>query len=195
MLKGKHYATNTILEALSYYHLGFSLEETVKILKAKFAIDVAASSIASWTKEYEKLCAYSRMRPFGLKMYSPYNVLDTATLAHRQLYRFYYHKAKSRLIVDEDFKHHKFAPLIEFLDSIATETPHQYFQEGARASETPIAFSKKDMIVRSKENYATKLTKFVLSGVTENKRRSRDPSTISHCERQRDGGNRGAGVH
>jgi len=51
------------------------------------------------------------------------------------------------------------------------ECPHQYFSEGLRASEAPIFFNKTEMIVRAKENYATKTAKFVLESVGENKER------------------------
>jgi len=129
------------------------------------------STLANWIKQYQSLCAYHRMREFGLKLYKPEDVLITATLAHRQLYRFRYHRAKTRLIIEEDFKNRNFGALKEFLELVPAECPHQYFSEGLRASEAPIFFSKSDMIVRSKENYATKLAKFVLESVGENKER------------------------
>ena len=129
------------------------------------------STLANWIKQYQSLCAYHRMREFGLKLYKPEEVIVSATLAHRQLYRFRYHRAKTRLIIEEDFKNRDFGPLKEFLELVPMECPHQYFQEGLRASEAPIFFSKKEMIVRAKENYATKLAKFVLESVGANKDR------------------------
>ena len=112
------------------------------------------------------------MREFGMKMYKPEDVIISATLAHRQLYRFRYHQAKTRLILEEDFKHRKFGPIKEFLELVPAECPHQYFSADAeRASEKPIFFSKTDMIVRSKQNYATKLAEFVLGAVQEPKER------------------------
>ena len=51
------------------------------------------------------------------------------------------------------------------------ECPHQYFQEGQRASEVPLTFSKTQMIVRSKQNFATKLAAFVLQSVKDRKQR------------------------
>jgi len=129
------------------------------------------STLANWIKQYQSLCAYHRMREFGLKLCKPEEVVVSATLAHRQLYRFRYHRAKTRLIIEEDFKNRDFGALKEFLELVPMECPHQYFQEGLRASEAPIFFSKKEMIVRAKENYATKLAKFVLESVGANKDR------------------------
>ncbi|MEI7426075.1 MAG: PD-(D/E)XK nuclease family protein, partial [Candidatus Moraniibacteriota bacterium] len=116
-------------------------------------------------------CAFARMRPFALKLFSPEKTISSATLAHRQLYRFRHHRSKTILIIQEDWKHSKFWPLKEFLDLVPVECPHQYFQEGSRASETPLMFSKTEMIVRSKHNFANKMAKFVLESVEESKDR------------------------
>jgi len=200
-IKGKHYPLNIILDAISYYNLGFSLEQVAKIMKEKDNVDVQPSSIANWYEEHKEICSYYRMRPFAVKEFSPYEAVETCTLAHRQIYRFRYHRAKTKYILEDDFKHYKFYPLKEFLDNVSSETPHQYFQEGARMSEIgrpapeialssekrspgdidakgsgnvgtgAIKFSKAEMIVRSKENFATRLASLVLQGVKENKQR------------------------
>src|SRR3989338_2365610 len=95
----------------------------------------------------------------------------SATLAHRQLYRFRFHRAKCELVIKDDFKHRRFGPLQEFLEMVPTECPHQYYQVGLRASEAPLTFSKTQMIVRAKQNYANKLCAFALQGVKERKQR------------------------
>lgn len=202
--KGRQHSWQVILDAISYYNLGFSLEQTGKVMKEKFGVEIMASTLSAWLDKYGRLCAYKRMRPFGLKMYSPYDIIETCTLAHRQLYRFRYHRAKTRLILIDDFKHAKFQPMKEFLDNVTAETPHQYFQQGERMSEagtnrnrnkgkedkgtgnfgtrdlrsTPdnlgsgmLRFSKTEMIVRAKKNYATALAGLVFQGVSDNKQR------------------------
>ena len=133
--------------------------------------ELQPSSLANWVKQYQSLCAYHRMREFGLKLYKPEDVIVSVTLAHRQLYRFRYHRAKTRLIIEEDFKNRNFGALKEFLELVPAECPHEYFSQGLRASEAPITFSKTYMIVRSKQNYATKVAKFVLESVKESKLR------------------------
>jgi len=190
--KGRQHGWGVVLEALSYYNLGFSLVQVSQILKEKFQAEVQPSTIGDWVEKNKELCSYHRMRSFAVKHFSPYEVVETCTLAHRQLYRFRYHHAKTKYILEDDFKHYKFRPLKEFLDNVCTETPHQYFQTGARMSEIgtnkatsagndtkgdgnvgigTIKFSKTEMIVRAKENYATKLTELVFRGVSENKAR------------------------
>jgi transposase-like protein len=179
-IKGKHYSIRTIFDAISYYNLGFSLEQVSKIINERPAAEIdrsfkrqslGPSTVATWVEQHRDLCAYARMRSFAVKEFSPYDVIETATLAHRQLYRFRYHRAKTKYILREDFKNYKFHPLREFLELVPVECPHQYFQEGLRASETPIKFNKTEMIVRAKENYATRLAQLVLQGVEDNKQR------------------------
>ena len=169
-IKGKHYPLNLIIEGLSYYNLGFGLEDTCRILKQKFGSNPGASTLAGWIKEYASLCRYSRLRPFALKMYKPQETIEVMNMAHRQIYRFLYHRAKIRLTMQE-YKNRHFQPLKDYLDGVSSETPHQYFQEGLRISEIKTKFDKSQMIVRSKVNYANRLADFVLQTVKDRKKR------------------------
>jgi len=173
--KGKHYPISVILDAISLYYIGYSLEESVKrasrIIDANKENIIDRATLLDWINEYEPLCAFARMRPHALKLFPPEQTISSATLAHRQLYRFRHHRSKTILIIQEDWKHSKFWPLKEFLDLVPVECPHQYFQEGARASETPLMFSKTEMIVRGKHNFANKMAKFVLESVENSKDR------------------------
>src|SRR3989338_5449677 len=171
-IKGKHYPMNMIIDGLSYYNLCFGLEDTCRILNRKFGLQdgVAPATLASWVNEYSPLCRYSRLRSFGIKMCRPEDTIEVMNMAHRQIYRFLYHRAKMRLTLQE-FKNRHFEPLKEYLDGVSSETPHQYFQEGARISEIKTKFDKSQMIVRSKSNYANRLADFVLQAVKERKKR------------------------
>jgi hypothetical protein len=133
--------------------------------------DLQPSTLSNWLTEFKEDLPFLRMRDFAMQKYKPADMIITATLAHRQLYRFRFHRAKCRLIMQENFHHRIFTPLVEFLEMVPGECPHQYFQDGQRASETPLTFSKTAMIVRGKTNYATKLAAFVLQGAKERKNR------------------------
>lgn len=159
---------NLIIEGLNYYNLGFGLEETCKLLKQKFNANPEPSTLSNWINQYSELCRYSRLRPFAVKMYKPQDTVETTNMAHRQIYRFRYHRAKMQLTLQE-FKNHRFGPLKEYLEAVSSETPHQYFQDGLRISEIKTKFDKAQMIIRSKHNYANELAKFVLQAVKENK--------------------------
>ena len=183
--KGKHYTLPVIFDAISIYNLGYSLEETCRIVNEKEMVKwsngqmanngghsaIQPSTLSNWLSETGELCRFSRMREYAIKKYAPKDMVISATLAHRQLYHYLFHRAKCELIIEEDFKHHRFGPLQEFLEMVPGECPHQYFQEGLRASEAPLTFSKREMIVRSKQNFATRLAAFVLQSVKDRKLR------------------------
>jgi len=169
--KGKRYPMEIVLDAISIYNLGYSLEKTCGLVKKRSGIVIPPSSLTDWLSEFSSLCRFSRMREYAIKKYSPKDMVIHATLAHRQLYRYRFHRAKCELMIQEEFQHRKFVPLKEFLEIVPGECPHQYFQDGLRASEAPLTFSKKQMIVRAKQNYATKLCAFVLQSVKERKQR------------------------
>lgn len=167
-IKGKHFPMNLIIEGLNYYNLGFGLEETCRLLNQKFGVNPEPSTLSNWANQYSQLCRYSRLRPFAVKMYKPEETVEVTNMAHRQIFRFRYHRAKMQLVLQE-FKNQRFGPLKEYLEAVSSETPHQYFQDSLRISEIKTKFDKAQMIIRSKHNYANELAKFVLQAVKENK--------------------------
>jgi len=188
-VKGKRFPLSVILEGISYYNLGLTLEQTCELLGKKFAASGSQTSnassgsltssgglaptpatLASWVEQYKPLCRFERMRPYAIKLFPPAQMIEVTTMAHRQLYRFRYHRAKTLLSMEE-FKNRRFGRLKEYLDSVSAETPHQYFQDGERMSEIRSKFDKTDMIVKSKHNFANDLAEFVLRSVSENKGR------------------------
>ncbi len=174
-VKGKRFPLNVILEGISYYNLGLSLEQTCKILEQKFSeneniLAPTPATLSGWIEEYKSICRFERMRPWAIKMFPPQKMIEVVSMAHRQLYRFRYHRAKTMLIMEE-FKNRRFGRLKEYLDAVSSETPHQYFQDGERISEIKTKFDKADMIVRSKSNFANKTAEFVLRSVSDNKGR------------------------
>lgn len=179
-VKGKHYPLSTIFDAISLYNLGYSLEESCRrvnmsqrdgLQKNGSNAGMGASTLSNWLTEFKMVTPFERMREFAIKKYSPKDMVITATLAHRQLYRYRFHRAKCGLMIEQEFRHRKFLSLQEFLEMVPAECPHQYFQEGLRASESPLTFSKQAMIVRGKTNYATKIAFSVLQSVKERVRR------------------------
>jgi len=197
-VKGKHFPLNVVIEAMSYYNLGFSLAETCRIIEKKFNtppkpspkeregipepppsgeagvgenfIAPTPATLSEWIEEYSELCRYSRLRPYATKMCKPKDTIEVVTMAHRQLYRFRYHRPKTTLMLTE-FRNRNLGRLKEYLNAVSSETPHQYFQDGERMSDVRSKFSTADMIVRSKTNYANRLATFVLQTVSENKAR------------------------
>ena len=169
-IKGRHFPLNFIIEGLNYYNLGFTLEQACNLLYQKFKVRPDTDTLFNWYQKYRPFCPFERMRPYALKMYKPEEMTEVVTMAHRQLYRFRYHRAKIRLLLEE-YGNRYFRPLKEYLDNVSSETPHQYFQQGERMSEIRSKFDKADMLVRAKNNFANKLASFVLQAVRANKDR------------------------
>lgn len=179
--KGKHFPMQVVIDAVSIYNLGYSLEQTSQLVQNRCGAYVPPSSLSEWLSEYKELCRFSRMREYALKKCKPKDMVIQATLAHRQLYRYRFHRPKCELIIKDDFKHRRFGPLQEYLDMVPGECPHQYFQVGLRASEAPLTFSKTQMIVRSKHNLANDLCTFALQGVKERKERHESVQKFMLC--------------
>jgi len=169
-VKGKHFPLNIVINGMSYYNLGFTLEESCSLLKQKFGVSPEPATLSDWIAEYKELCRYERLRPYAIKMFAPKDTVEVVTMAHRQLYRFRYHRAKIALMLEE-FRNHNLFPLRDYLNAVSSETPHQYFQDGGRMSEVKSKFDKTGMIVRGKFNYANRLAAFVLQSVSDNKQR------------------------
>jgi transposase-like protein len=171
-VKGKSFPLKLILEGISYYNTGFTLEEACRFLKEKSGLEVKPSTLSGWVEEFEPLCRYSRLRPYGLKLFSPNQVIQTAHLYHHQVYDFSVHRGKLALLLQE-YKNNKFDNLREFLEAIQSECPHQFFKEGLRASELKVDFSLEEVIIREKQNFANRIAGLVLQAVSDNKLRHR----------------------
>lgn len=179
-IKGKQFPWPVVLDAISYHNLGYTFPQCSEILDAKLGMRPQPETIASWYEEYKSLCRFERLRPYAMKILAAwrsraapkeqFNMVETTTLAHRQLYRFRYHRPKLLLQLEE-YKNRNFGRLMEYLDVVSTDTPHQYFADGARMSEIRSKFDKTEMIVKGKTNFANEFTRFVLQGVPKNKDR------------------------
>ena len=179
-VKGKSFPLKLIFEALSFYNTGFSLEESCRRVKEKFGLEVKPSTLFDWLKEFEPLCRYSRLRPYGLKLYGPNQVIQSVHLFHRQVYDFSVHRAKLALVLQEH-KHAKFDNLREFLEAVQTECPHQFFQKGERGSELKVNFDLREVILKGKQNFATRLAGLALQAVDDNKERHKALQRFMLC--------------
>ena len=179
-VKGKSFPLRLILEGLSLYNIGYSLEESCQRLKERFGIEVKDSTLSDWVKEFEPICRYSRLRTYGLKLFSPAQVIQTVHLFHRQVYDFSVHRGKLALLLQE-YKNNKFDNLREFLEAIQTECPHQFFQEGERSSELKVEFDLHEVLIREKQNFATRLAGLALQAVSDNKLRHKALQRFMLC--------------
>lgn len=169
-VKGKKFPLRIILEGLSRYNIGYSLEEVSQRLKEQFGLEAKPSTISDWVKEFEPICRYGRLRPYSLKLYSPAQMIQTVHLFHRQVYDFSVHRGKLALLLQE-YKNNRFDNLREFLEAVQSECPHQLFQEGERSSELKVEFDLGQVSILEKKNFACRLAELVLQAVSDNKLR------------------------
>lgn len=79
-IKGKHFPLHIIIESMSYYNLGLTLEETCRIIKKKFGVAPEPATLSDWINEYKELCRYERLRPYAIKLFGPKEVIEVTTM-------------------------------------------------------------------------------------------------------------------
>lgn len=170
--KNKTYPLKIIIDSLTLYNKLNPIESIPEIIKEKYGISISQRIISDWLKEYKKYIPFLRMREFASKHYDKKEIIEESKLFHQQIYNFKYNRAKLDLILEEDFKHHRFKPLKEFLELATAECPHQIFQGSEnRASDFKDKFNLDQVKIIQKENTATRLANFIIQAVSNNKAR------------------------
>jgi transposase-like protein len=160
-LRNKTYPLRTIIDALSTYSLGYSLEDTIARIKSKGGRKIAPSTLASWLAEYHDLMSYRRLRDAGRHRFPPAQTIRSIKLYHRQVYSYALHRPKLELVReglldDKRPGDKRFAALANFLEAIPLICPHRIFRTEAttgRASQARPDFADiARIIVNRKEN-------------------------------------------
>ena len=64
--KGKHYPLPIMFDAISIYNLGYSLEETCRIVNHRDTLSkdltISATTLSNWLSETGELCRFERMQ-------------------------------------------------------------------------------------------------------------------------------------
>jgi transposase-like protein len=97
-LRGKTYPLRIVLDAITLYDLGYSLEATAAKIRARHGHRVGRSTIASWLAEHRSLTTYARLRAEGRRLFPPTQTIRSVKLYHRQVYKFAYHRPKLALL-------------------------------------------------------------------------------------------------
>jgi transposase-like protein len=147
-MRNKTYPINEILEALTIYNRGLSLEETARRLSSRYGRRINSATISRWLAAHPGLTTYRRLRARGLKLFKPPQLIRTYKLYHRQVYEFAYHRAKLAFMRDGALDDKRagdtrFAGLAGFLEIAHQKAPHELFRrdDGARGSQlTPDFF-------------------------------------------------------
>ncbi|OGC52013.1 hypothetical protein A2982_00145 [candidate division WWE3 bacterium RIFCSPLOWO2_01_FULL_39_13] len=170
--KGKTYPLKIILDAVTAYNRLNSLDQSANTITQKYGIKISPQNVANWAKSLRKHLSFLRMREFVNKKYDKHDVFIETQMFHGQIYNFKYHRAKTDLILDEDFKHYKLRAIQEFLELVVAECPHQAFKESTkRASEYKNVFNLDQVKISPKTNTANENTRLILQSVANNKLR------------------------
>jgi len=97
-LRNKTYPLRIVLDAITQYDLGYSLDETAEKVRARKGHRVARSTIATWLAEHRSLITYTRLRSAGRRLYPPRQTIRAVKLFHRQVYKFEYHRPKLAML-------------------------------------------------------------------------------------------------
>jgi transposase-like protein len=104
-LRNKTYPIRLVLQALTLYNLGYSLNETAKRLKSKSGRAVSPSTIANWIGGHKEQTTFRRLRADATTRYPPAQTIRSIKLYHRQVYAYAYHRSKLTLFRQHD-RHH-----------------------------------------------------------------------------------------
>ena len=179
-IRNKTYPLPEILEALTLYDRGNTLEATAEKISSRYGHRVAPSTISRWLAEHPALTTYRRLRDRGRRLFTPTQVIRTHKLYHRQVYEFAYHRAKLAFLRDGTLDDKRatratstarFSALADFLESIPQTCPHDLFQrdDGSRGSQLAPDFLALDkLIVVNKQNAATETAALIVPAVGSN---------------------------
>src|SRR5438270_1187434 len=178
-LRNKTYPVNEIVDALTAYSRGHSLEEASRLLSSRHGHAVSASTISRWLTAHPNLTTYRRFRAAGRRLFSPHQVIRIIKLYHAQIYEFGYHRAKLAFLRDGTLDDRRtgdtrFALLADFLESVPRACPHELFRRdgGVRASKLPQDFLALDrLLVMERQNAATAMAALIIPGVGSNRDR------------------------
>lgn len=182
-LRGKTYPL--VVQALSDYHVGYSLAEAAQRLKKKTGRSVFPSTITDWLRQYRTRCSYSRLRDAGVRRFPAEQTIRSIKLYHRQIYAFAYDRPKLELLrtgalddkrQDLDNSTSRFSSLADFLENIPTACPHDPFTRDddpkARASQARPEFADVSrVVVNRKQNAANDAAAFIIPAVGNNRLR------------------------
>ena len=180
-LKNKTYGPKIILNAISYYNLGNTLQESAKLVNRRFKVRVSKSSVHTRIKEFKNICTYHKIRDKILKEYGK-DIIVSKDFVHNDLaYNFKYHKAKLEILA------HLYPSLINYIKSFEKGCPEFFDSIEHRCSQL-----KLNLKIRKEGSYnlACKLASLALKACSKPKERHptvetfmliNDSSTIA-CE-------------
>ena len=155
------YPTRIVFDALNYYNLGYSYDETSNIINKKFKVNTCKTTVYYWIKKYQDFNFISSLRN---KFLDYDTVLFTKRFEHENLeYEFMYHKYKL-----DTFARSRFSGLTDYIVRFEEGCPDVFFEIGRRCSQPMF---KVDVKVVFKKNLACRLAGFAVQAAKDNRER------------------------
>ena len=170
--RNRTFPLRVILDSLTTYNRLNSLEVSAKQVSEKYGLPISFQNISNWCKDFHSYAPFLRIRDAIAKTHEKRKILVESSLFHGQVYDFKYHRAKTDWILNEDPKNSAFAPLQDYLEQVVDTCPHQTFKDSTtRSSQYKGTFNLEQVKITRKDNAATKLARFILQAVANNKLR------------------------
>jgi transposase-like protein len=170
-LRNRTYPLHVVLDAITLYDLGYTLEQVAEKIRSRFGRRAGRSTIAAWLAEHRSLTTYARLRAEGRRLFPPTQTIRSIKLYHRQIYKYAYHRPKLAML-REGREHVRFSGVADFLERVPIECPHELFRDSERASQKAASFlDTSRLIVVEKENAATGMAALVIPTVGDNRPR------------------------
>jgi len=161
--KNETYKSNFINVAISYYNLGNTVNETVKLINKNYDIKVSKSSVYSWIKEYSKICNFSMIRKNIIKYYkNKTEIIESKIFKHNNKYNFSYHLPKLDILCKN------FIPLKKFITKIKDECPNTFFNKKNQSSKLNLNIKPRK---EGRFNRVCRIANFSLEGCLSNDKR------------------------
>lgn len=161
-LRNKTYSPKVIINAISYYNLGFTLDEASRLVNRRFKVKTSKSSVHNWINEFSDVCSFRKMRDKVLKDFDR-DVVFTNSFEHQGLeYKFRYHKAKLKKLASN------YPGLVRYLERFEEGCPSEFFEGGERCSQLNLRVRLKES---GRRNQACKLAELALKAVDYNRQR------------------------
>ena len=169
----KVYPAKVIMNAISLYNQGYSLEKVCRLINSRFKIKLSPAALHSWLREFRE-CSYYRIRQKVNELYQPKEVIGKKLFEHQQPYKFQYHKAKLKFLLNRYF-----SGLQDYIGNIAENCPDNLFRGSdesnllrgsdlVRGSSIKLNVPANTIFIKETYNYACRLAKLALEIASSN---------------------------
>ena len=159
----KMYPAKVVINAINYYNLGYTLEETSKLVNRRFKVKTSESSVQRWLSEFSDVCFFRKIRKQVFKNFNKGEVVFTSCFKHQGLeYVFKYHRAKiERYAIG-------YPGLVEYIKRFEQGCPENMFEGGERCSQIKLDV---DIGKFGSKTQACSLAELALHAVEDNRKR------------------------